>query len=1650
MDGPNGIEASKVSKLGFDCDSIVCGHDVQVVAERDLKKLTQGPLRSFLQSPDENIEKKLQLWNCLLHTFAVPQISSGHRTAICNAISAFLEFSSKVQDEALRNFALSEETWFSVFTLFLDRYEDGRPKPMKQVLTTLGKLLIEHPDRDVAHSIRARAVHCVVPTIVLFQPRSRLKAALHALEWFLRKGAMSALDAIAHTEEWLWESHGSWVPLLKEHCTDLRIPIASLVDPDVRLGLPREDVRAYAAQILCVSLLLNARSEERSLTSGALLCQICSKVALTQPQNGLSAESSMPFWVAPLKYIAMLNFDAIEGLSNHVFHPLFKANTSNFKTFLGVLPFEEMQSNRALNGADTEVSLLFSILETGKELGLVQEEYVPGQKSGSTDWQNSTVILEATVFRDLLVHPDPDTRISALSLLVFDPSTTKPLSSSTLFLLREALPYIHADNDPHSRGEFLSLLRRLLIRLRGGSNLRLSEAEIEKNHSEARAFLSWYMDFLESELHPCASYQTHITALKVLILFLQSGLDSRLNPAHLSRIGQEQQYWHFHLDVFRPSLLRAAGDLLSDPFDDVRSSAFALLRLFPVEFLTCSRVQACGGIDLAQQTGPTSRFWITLKRAEDTAARTGRADHADTVARLYHILFDLADSPSDRFNLVDGLLAKLEQHVSSSDETLRTALRSTPVHGHIAALRYIVGTPNFHAIVSTNSTMPAWRVFHERIVTLCDRVWDAVRPVLCVDSPECEQDTSNEQVVGPKDMLSCSWRALRESSLLLHAILSNRTYAPSTGEDVFGYEDYSRIGKLSFVQLAELRHRGAFSTVSQTFASCCQRCGQSKDPAIVSLPESWYNDILTIIDDQAAKLTRRSAGIPALVTGVASSCVGTPFFQRIIDDLQNIANSPANENTEEANQRLPQVHALNCLKDMFMNTLLGPSTEKYIVSALNISADCLGSPIWAIRNCGLMLYRSLMTRMCRPTTGARVSLTGPVTFKDRQKIYFHKYPNLIPLLSGLLGTPVPRPKPGQTFDSKAMAWELSITTERVFPALELIGNKISSASEDDSKLRQLTFGQTGNPVWGIRDHAARVYASLVSRKDVLDTALQLSDVGSSVFSENQVHGRILCIRYLLQRLWASPLGYWRGSLDIAASVISQVVSRLGRHASSPFSQASLVEILNDALEASVQSGEEDVLLSGFTIPLDRFLSLLDRFLAPEPQKSTSRASSLLIRALASLVTFTRTLKQDSAPGQVYSTLEAVSNTDQDAAPAALDRLQGVLESHEPSQAFRIQLYASVIHQTQSHRMRQAAISGLASVLEVIFDKSSEMPEALRRLTSLAGVLEQTAADRSGNRDLVNAVLHLQGCILPLRLESREDLSNLTIQTDLQKLVQRIAFAMQDETEFTTRLSAVLSMKCLLGGLRLLDVQFHSTPSLIEALFVLYDMLNDDDDELRDIAAEAASKILATNGSVIARLPLASSVELSKFLCTNYNSQLQVFEGGVRRLLGRIHSRDMFVPVATTLRELRQGTTALFEEEKQNLYIDDVREVQVWSSVLTQLQPDPSNALSHAFHSWVTEGLDALVDVVREEEADGMLGFTSKPDVYVTGVRVVRSAETLLRTQGYRCSGFDAELLRKKLELLHAQGERSQLHERWMFLITSALESLPTQTVPSMP
>lgn len=182
---------------------------------------------------------------------------------------------------------------------------------------------------------------------------------------------------------------------------------------------------------------------------------------------------------------------------------------------------------------------------------------------------------------------------------------------------------------------------------------------------------------------------------------------------------------------------------------------------------------------------------------------------------------------------------------------------------------------------------------------------------------------------------------------------------PTPISQMFQLVHYRKFGELAFQQLAELRHRGAFSTVSQTFTECCLRCARSDDLMIQTLPKEWYQvrlfdftiregliscqRTLLCIQRRASALTRRSAGLPAMVTSILAAYPEGPFFDTVIQDLQAIADTAPDNISNDENLQLPQVHALNCLKDVFTETKFGRSVEQHMSVSLEIAVRSLES-----------------------------------------------------------------------------------------------------------------------------------------------------------------------------------------------------------------------------------------------------------------------------------------------------------------------------------------------------------------------------------------------------------------------------------------------------------------------------------------------------------------------------------------------------------------------------------------------------------------------------------------------------------------------------------------------------------------------------------
>ncbi|KAK3065933.1 hypothetical protein LTR53_017873, partial [Teratosphaeriaceae sp. CCFEE 6253] len=492
--------------------------------------------------------------------------------------------------------------------------------------------------------------------------------------------------------------------------------------------------------------------------------------------------------------------------------------------------------------------------------------------------------------------------------------------------------------------------------------------------------------------------------------------------------------------------------------------------------------------------------------------QSGRADLADGVAHLQTLLFQ--HSGEDEQTLLQ-LVERLEDMIQTAQTDLSQAVAKYPLHGLLTSLRYILEQDR--DVVGHDHDLLV------RFILCLQAIWDIVKPILCNDAPEghTPEEAEDGDTSSTKDTLSYCWRALKESSMLLSTLL------PSAGP-----EQAHPLIELCFTQLAELRHRGAFSTVAQTWIACCLASRKLSDADAQPLLQNWYAVVIAILHNKTTINTRRSAGLPSLICGILIAASDGQPMQQAFADLEAIAKEPMASDTAQEGS-LPQVHALNCIKDVLRNSRLGEASEGYVPLAMTLAADALRSPAWAIRNCGLMLFRAVIDRLLG-TNRAHLEEDG----QGPKRLSLDQHPQLLELVLGLLDSEAP-----SSSDSK----EALARSEGVFPALQLLQRLAVPEQQRPAALRAIRL-LMASPSWHVRDKAARTYASLVAKTDVGEELRDL--LQTSTASQNALHGALLGAKYLLRRS-SARLRHAKGSVETDTWCLrkehrSHVVSHMDR------------------------------------------------------------------------------------------------------------------------------------------------------------------------------------------------------------------------------------------------------------------------------------------------------------------------------------------------------------------------------------------------------------------------------------------------------------------------------------------------------------------------
>ncbi|RDA89725.1 hypothetical protein CP533_6846, partial [Ophiocordyceps camponoti-saundersi (nom. inval.)] len=1462
-----------------------------------------------MQDPDLQESQPSQaasLFAKLLGEAKQPKCTSGQA---CPKLVGLVSKSLASRSSQLRDWAFSKSVTLDLFHFYVDWDESDRHRSVKLLLDLIAQSLMKNPDRDEG----AQTKQCIVDSLITTVTGRSVKPAA--------KSAMTCLD-------YLIKSHTITLSDMFSSYSTHRKELTQLNDCDVWRQ--------------CITDLFRwIRLHFVSLSAGRLVVSIyrCWRQDNSQTLEVPSVET----WFGWLVEFTSKDPTLIDPIKNHILFPLFRDDRLEGLRFLDKVN----EAFSAHHHIDNTVFYL-AALESGTRAGLVECSSSRGGGGQSDELPSLTV--SPNILDKFLAHPDETVRILSLSVLVTSPSTTAPYTIDALNILRTHLGSLFSETNARVREQASGKLRDMFRRLRGAihvltrstsrpilcSRIAVKLTECLEYHQE---FVHFYMAFLCDELVPTASYQRHIASLKALnfILRMESEATTKSKP------GQR-----LLVDFFDDKWMRALFDLLMDPFDDVRDGAATALKRLSIDLKTIDKVETHTADAIAEVS----------RRAEEIARRTSRADHSDGSSRAAQLHF-LIQSTEEQTMFLKQKLRQLERKVSGAEKDLASAVLYEPLHGDLASLNRLWQVTV--ELKLPQSQLEAVKAFQSDIVSLCERVWKAVRDVLCYDSPEGHLPQELEEVEGleTKSLLSFSFRAVNEASHLLRTMVQTTRNRSREGFVSPTPEVFERLGSFAFDQLANLRHRGALTTAGLLFATFCQQA-KKMDTDL----DRWYQEALRLIFSLTST-TRRSAGLPTIITGLLAAN-SHPSFEQVMDKLVSIASLEVQETGA-----LPQVHSYNCLREIFkVSSTNGRQWEMYLSPCLQLAADGLRSHVWAIRNSGLMLLRSLVDCLFGSHESKATIETGWDGKANR--LAYHRYPGIEAGLRDVLVS-------GHE------------TLEGGISVLEIIrrgGPPESLRDEIEAEVQEYL----ACAFWQVRELAARTLCSclLSNRRQWLPLMQDLLEKALEKGGPNLVHGALLTFKAIIQRLSEVAAD----QLEVDCPNLTTVLARCSietRFARCPDVVAAYVQVLNTVWSIQKTNSWKLTPLS----PLS-------------PEQNNDKCSVLLRKSTLIHQIYAASSQDDAVKRFKTLLLSQPAEVDISSALQEIARLFHSTASEETI-AQLADLYIKVYHETSPARTE--ALHNLISSLEILLsrDKKAMMP------TASINKLWHRLRSQLTVPTLSHQIIRLSGVI-----------AILNGPATLPAWSKMISEAGQDTQPLDSRLAASHALRIFFTAN---PPPEYTNEASLPALLALHDALSDDDEEVRETAATTVQSITHQPSNLV---PTEASNRLLTWLATNLSESPSFRNEIADRIVGQRDSPKTtnWHPASKRLRKaISEDKLSLFATEKQNLYFEEIRETKQWLALLPLLnrnQPESREdepSVLDRLESWLTEGLVHLGKMGQ----DGPLGWSSKPSVFAICSRLILASVALIRLRP--CPSL-CEAARETRERLRAQDVSRLLTDGW--------------------
>ncbi|KAF9907416.1 hypothetical protein EC991_010977 [Linnemannia zychae] len=998
------------------------------------------------------------------------------------------------------------------------------------VTDLLQRILMADGHRKSKHPILAILVGCVPMAEVIHLRQDVLAQAILALEQLATApGAAVAINAMIEK---------SW-----KECLELD---------------------SKNANVLAVS------TKKSDKNTGAKLASHDSAMdaTITRSARKAAIQPWVDFWMKSVTQALTTDNDLIrKHLGHFIFSPLFSTCPEAFWTLLEVLNDTTNAFPGYISDEQYRFNAIVLSIKIARSLDLVDASNYDDLSSTTTNDSDKPKI-DISVLRSAMHHASGDIRIDVLGILCESRKSTTPVASIEYELLKKFLPLNLNAVVPDFRQKLYSHLAKFLFRVRGNcyvlareiarlhtsvgkKNLSQEDAdamlqERETKVAETKAFLEWLLAHVFSSIYPGSSFQRVSTSLRLLGVMVKT-FGIKTTPLPPGSKPNEISRFPFQLPIASEEHTKILLGCLLNPFDHCREQALEILMNFEAPFEGYITKESVNGL---------VRWGLDWLKS----TRAGESDSGGLVLKIIFVKYAIElgwdiDLPYDGSEELKDVKFAAYTGNPAVDFTIRLqnllrvqleraklnqldAAYHHPVHGTLIGLRYLFSSIDYASPLVTNHR-PLWQAVHSDMMDLVESVCGVVMGVLSNPSPEgnipatfTEMEESIDAVIsssggdefeqsgGPNHqvILSYCWRAIKESSSLMELVLSKATLGSSTlkTDGILEPNALDRAGSLFRRLLTTIRHPGAFSSVFPAYISLCTRLLNSEDSALAALPRAWLEENLDSILSDSISVTRRSAGLPLCILAIVNAELSDnrrTLLPMVMRRVMAIAEKPV---SPDANQQvdLPQIHAMNVLRRLFMDAKLSTSVLPYVGQGLELSIRAFSSPSWAVRNCGVMLFSTLLHRVfgAKRVRDEHLAING-ITSRE----LFARLEGLCGFLQGQLEVAVKQLLSAESAQDRVHPGLYPVLTllSRLQPSLH--ADPADAVDGGMTAFVALVRRCAASAIWKTREMAARALIPLVASRDLMEWIVDiLQGCSKDNISQNEVHGLLVQVQFLLR------------------------------------------------------------------------------------------------------------------------------------------------------------------------------------------------------------------------------------------------------------------------------------------------------------------------------------------------------------------------------------------------------------------------------------------------------------------------------------------------------------------------------------------------------